>query len=273
MFCGCKFNLDTSDITKFGDQLNEVADEFNRSLTKIENAADKVDPVAVKKLLKSNDELRKKLIEMTRKIDGYTEGTGKIVLKDRKLQIQILEYRGEFRINSWVDEPKNWHWNNVRFGDKNTKLSIDFKQIWSNLYEGLRRKGGHGTLSDDQAWERMRYDGGLDEVFRRYQATLEQRFDEYLKSTTIPNHDKFADLHSQLEKAGPHIIGIEVTPIANDNYGKWAIKGAIVSITPGRDVEKIKEFDLDSDLIPGHEMGKPLEVIKALITVVTSSDS
>lgn len=230
----------------------------------------KVDPLALNHLLSTNDALRQQLIETKVRLQGLSTGSGVVVLRDRKVRVHIVQHTGSHRITGWIDNEKNWFWRDKRFDDKEAILQIDYAKVIEDYRNELISqipelpvKIDKGHLADQMLGQKR------PEIANKYRIATEASFKQFLKtSAVIPAPDTtYIDLQSQFLQPGDHFIHIQITPVAGDQNKRWSVQGELVSIAPGGEVERIKQFDIDSDSQPGCPMGKPLSPIAAFITV------
>lgn len=268
LLAGCK-SLPTVKVDLEAPDLPKAADAFRQGL-------EGMDPIGFQKILKENEELRNTIASIQLKLSGVTAGSPVIVLSGRKLRIEVTQYTGDFLISGWVDTRANWFWQDRRFDRKDITLPINYEKVAEDLLQELKPQGKFPSYFQSAVTSAAEVTLGKrrDLIADRYRQATTAAFAEFLRSSAlVPGPDeRFIDLRSSLLTVGNHTVTVEIRPIAGDSSARWALRGHVVSVAPNGDLEKIKEFDVDSNnpRYAGHSLGAPLDLVNAMIVVVST---
>lgn len=117
VICGC--GVDLSPAERATKNITDAASELKKGLTEVS----KVDPAGIRGLIEKNEDLRKQLQTLTVQLSDAGLGTGVFELRDKRICLEITDYRGAFKLDSWIDDPKWWTLSNKELPDKSTTLA------------------------------------------------------------------------------------------------------------------------------------------------------
>lgn len=250
----------------FGDKLAETGKSVEETGKSIEAAAEDlskalegIDLTGMKQVLSKNADLEEELMALRKAMVGLMEGSGTVVLKDRRIRLEVPAHAGSFRIDAWIDDEKNAFLQEVRLEHVPSKLTR------STTYRSILQKFKGQYVND-----------GVINLVAKETSDLVLRVLEN-NSAICPGGDIPIDLKPQFLTGGDHIIKVRVTPLAAvRRIGKpmrWSFRGRLASIAANGDEDQLKLFDWDSDAYPLTEypLGEPLPT-KELFLMVTTTD-
>lgn len=239
-----------NDATK---NIKDATSNIQKGAEALAKGMDQLDPIALKKILNENSDLRMQLQTVSEKLAGGFQGQGIVEINTRDVRVRIARYTGNQRITAWVDTRENWFWQELRLNDKDQELNFSASHALSHWHEAAN--------SDSHT--------AVDNYIFMADKEAKEAFDTFLRiAPLIPGPEvQPVDLNSQFGKGGRHTINFEITPVAADRNGRWSTRIQIFLVKPQNQEEIVKEFDLDSDLLKNHPMGTPLPVTVALLEI------
>lgn len=234
-------------------------DPIERATKNIQNGAEsiskgmsdlsKLDPIALNKLLKENEELRQ-TAELLRKKLQEVDGVASVhVGQGSEVIFEITGYKGRLRLSGWVDNERN------KFIDNRVLLLIEKPFVLDRSWSYI--SGWYAPLPYQEK------DVKMAEV-------AQASFDKYLADPFVPPSTDMR-LHSvdrRFLSSGQHSILLQVTPEALDKNGQWELEYKMYVQTPAKQAV-VTTGRMDSQTSKG-ELGKPLtphEVAFATVTV------
>lgn len=249
-----------------------VHTDLPEAVDKMKESLDHLDPIGTKQLLQQNEDLRKKVQELSAKLTGLSEGLGVITIKGRRLQVQVEHYQGAFRVTGFVDSETNWFWQDRVFPNAEQALSVDPTTVIYQsfpLVESVEKTPGFATGNPNWGLTLAVVIKGAKNEAQLLNTAYNEAFKSFLKNTPLqprPENSSI-DLDQQLGGYGQHLIHLAVTPIEKTASGKWAFRGRIVSLPPDGQPFVIKQFDLDSDKFSQQPLNQALPIVKAILQV------
>jgi hypothetical protein len=249
---GC-FEEETKDINNAAKHIENAASELSEGLNSI-------DPIGLKKLLDENSKLRETLSYTNKLLTNYANDSASIVLKGQQLKFEIVHYSGSFRIDLWIDDPKNWIWKNRRINDLTQTLSLQtghelVSSSLKNIPLNTKIKGFDGNT--------------LIAMIDNYRGAVQVEFKKFLKNAyPLPVPDqRFVDLNQNFITLGTHNLYISITPLTESGQGRWSFRGRLLAELPNGKELILKEFDVDDNKFKGHLLNKPLPDIVVYLAV------
>ena len=198
-----------------------------------------LDPIALNKLLKDNDQLRQTsqlLQDKLREVDGV----GSVYVgPNSEVYLDITAYTGSLRVTGWVDDERNKFIENIvlEAGEKPFTLS----KKWSDI----------SSWYSTSPWQEK------DTILA---GIAQQSFDAYMASPfTLPSPDSSNySVDRRFLVSGEHSIKLQITPEALDRNGEWIIEYRLYvkthekeyTVTRGRMDSKTSTFALSKPLPP-----------------------
>ncbi len=233
----------------------DVADAAKSLQTGIE----KFDAIGLKKLIDDNAELRKTVDYLQGRLNTLPSGEGVIDLSGRQLQFTVTQYTGAFKIDGYLDSEENKFWVNKGLDRKDLHFGFKFTEAYNSYIDSLP-----GPLRDIA--NRNPSDLPMSTATRLADDGSEKAFQTFLRQPGfIPRAEgATVDLNSQLGYGSLHKLVLIVTPIKTDANDKWSLRGRVV-LKYSNSGEWLKQFDVGSDLCPGHNIGTPLPPVEFLL--------
>lgn len=255
---GC---VNTKDIAKTGKSLEVTA-------SKLAQGMDQFDIGGIKELVRTNTALREQLFALKTRLESLPAGDTVVVLQNRKIQFQIAHYTGSLRIQGSIDSQTNWFWTK-RLHDTNVVLNINYRNVLVDGLDDNARRAGIHPLHRPRNANLGNLMVNAELTTKIYEKAVNNTFNEFLQSSPlIPAPDeRHMDLQSSFLTPGDHTVLISIIPLASDRNKRWSLRGRIVSIAPDGYVEKIKEFDVDSDLYPNQKLGIEIPQVRAFLRI------
>ncbi len=242
---------------KVSSSVTDASKNFANGITEaaksLESGSKVLDPIGLKKLIDENGDLRKSVEILQGRLAALPTGEGVIDLAGRPLQFTVAQYTGGFRVNAYVDSPENHFWVNKVLTRNPLNLDIGKDARLKALNEEFfgRHKEAIKTISDG-------YKKAIEELQKQ------PGFIPRAEESTV-------DLNSQLGSGSLHKLVVVVTPTEADANNKWSLRGKVI-LKSGGNIETLKEFDVGSDLTPGHKVGEPLSPVTLLLMVKRSAN-
>lgn len=270
--------------------LVESSKHFENAAAEIRKGMEGVDPVALNKLLAENKDLRDKFLDARSRLESLGPLGGVVVVSPtQRVFFQITGYRGQLRLDAWVNNPDNWFLSNQVLALADTSPSIDYgiadKLIAKAAKEAFETSTNHSL--DDWAWITACNDrtaallpaGNVNQAIQRftsrmsdvrheidtaYRAEVDRGVRAFLGHPTglpSPNLGEPQAIDRRLKLTeGDHAVYVRVTPETLDSFGNWELEyRTFVSHTgsASSQLEQIALGRLDNKENPG-ELGKPL---------------
>jgi hypothetical protein len=253
---GCGIEQATKTVKEATGDVKDASKNLKDGAESLSQGMDKLDPVALKKLLDDNQSLRNQLIDVTKRVEGGIQGTGAIQIENRNVIVNIARYTGSHRLNGWVDDMDNWFWKDRGLDDKDIVFPLDVGATVENGY--------HNNIGQPYA----QFMGGF-----RAEVTnkVGEAFRQFLHTTAIVPGPEVepVNLNTRFGGAGRHLINIEVTPVAADRNGRWSMRFDLLLQKNNGERELIEEVDFDSTNYANHPLGTALPAVHGLVNVKT----
>jgi hypothetical protein len=237
----------------------------------------KLDPLALKKLLDENEDLRKKLTDINARLQGLPTGSGKVGLKNYIVRTEVTHYTGKFEVNGWINSRTNWFWLDQPFNELSVRLPLDYERIYGDARAEIKNKlnkiwrklPSYSAAPAEVVNESVGKSGAV--FISAYQSAVENAFQKFLTNavfTPLPLQQD-AELNTKFIEMGKHVVSIEITPLAPNASGIWALQGRVALYTPdGKElVGKTHHFNVSSDKYGVSYTNKALPIINALVHV------
>lgn len=253
-FAGCKID---GSINKAADAVRDASTNIREGL-KEGGAA--LDPAGIKKLLDENEALRQDLVNLQVKTSSFGPSVGLINLSNERLLLRVSEYRGDFVVNSWVDDKTNWILHDRTYNSSNAARIANGTPLGVNMEAAFQAycRDTHTSCdairSAENVWGAQNY---------LYNNIVVPQFSSLVAASVEAENKRSIDLQHQISP-GKHWLSIEVTPIAKGAGGNdWFIRWQLVQVFANGSEQILKEADSSSNLaaLVDHSLGKPLDPV------------
>ena len=250
---GC--GVDLSPAERATKNITDAASELKLGLTKLSE----VDPAGIRGLVEKNEDLRKQLQSLTLQLSNAGLGTGVFELRDKRIYLEVIDYRGAFKLDSWIDDPKWWTLSNKELPDKSITLE-SYGLTRSALHQSTRDNGNDSCCTG-------LHEPGMKACFQ----VAENAFRSFLTTapvTGIGGLTRVA-LNEQFLAPGDHEIIVQATPLSAQG-GEWFLRGQIVAVSPAGTSDVIKQFDWSARTGDIATNSKPLPIKSARVRISTT---
>jgi hypothetical protein len=226
---GC---IDLSPVEKATKNIENASKNLKDGMTDLGH----IDPIALNKLLKDNDELRATSQLLQDKIRAV-DGVGSVYVgPNSEVYLSITAYTGTLRVNGWVDDERNKFMDNIVLEGGEKPFVLNKK--WSDI-----------SRYDNTTWQQK------DDFLA---GTAQQSFDAYMTSPfTLPSPDSsLYSVDRRFLASGEHSIKLQLIPEVLDRNGEWIIEYRLYvktdqkeyTVTRGRMDSKTSSFNLTKPL-------------------------
>jgi len=284
----------------FHEDIQKVSDNITKSSKALAEGMDKIDPLALKKIMSENENLRNSISQLQASINRVSTGDPFTVLSKQQVHFEILNYEGDFIVNLYVDEPAKFGWVNQQFPDNKNdyKLNIDYWGLldqnfkWGKFTDNGVGPGDHykpyvntlpngavfidGALGATQVtiteplFSSVAYPRVLHNLYFRdfgvkivelMKGTVDQKMAEFLKNHNSYQTQMIADLNQKFFTLGTHLITLQVIPLKANVNGKLNLTARWFTTMDNGTTEEMGRFTfLDSKT--GGNYDYPLEINK-----------
>jgi hypothetical protein len=254
LLCSCG-----KDISKINDSINTASDTLRTVSDKLGKdlavAADKIDPVALKRLLDENAGLRQQLTDLEKKAGEFGPEIGVIKLSGARLLLRVESYRGDFDLFAFTGSEAYWLLNPLTLSDSNAARLDANTQI--PLDTGVAYKGyvDFAHLPNDCIHTASNSCGTVDYAVRLYAIPQIQK----LIAAAVPRTGREFDLESQLP-LGDNWLTLKVVPRAlSPSSHDWFLRIQLLQVYSNGAEHILRSADWSSTIDAGAILGEPVK--------------
>lgn len=269
--------------------LKDATSDIKDGMSKLSEGLDKVDPLALKQLLKENAGLRTQFDNLQAKMSTFGNVNGSIVLDEQnRVYCGISSCSGKLRVSAWIDGEGNSFINQEVIGADLVSPPMTFT-IAGDMIESLAQETwGQATGKPMNGWlwngpagksglqghpeEKLNNAANLfiigipairQKIDLTYRDQLSKAWLEYSKPPRVAGvvvPDKFAIDRRLGGPSGKHVIFAQITPLEYSPQNQWSITFDVwvENVAGKRDV--ISQSRIDSFSSPG-TLNHPLDPI------------
>lgn len=226
--------------------IEKASENLSKGLTDLST----IDPVALNKLLKENEQLRQTADLLREKLQA-ADGIASIpVGPGSEALFEITGYTGQLRLSAWVDTDRN------KFIDNKVLLLNEKPFVLHETYRHLVSLAG-------VPWQ---------ERDKMLAADAQASVQEYLKYPfVLPSPEmRQHSIYRRFRASGDHSVMLQVTPEALDKSGHWAIEYNVV-VKTGTGEGQVIAGRMDGDT-SRYKLGEPLPPKEAAFLPVVVVD-
>lgn len=235
-----------------GQAVERTGQSLERTGEKVRQAADlirQIDPIALNRLLQSDEELREQVKALSLQLENASEGRGGVVLQGKEVLLEIPRHVGTLRVQAYIDSPERMALNR-RLNDTEIRLGSNCAGILKATIDELRTMTDFGKKMESVI--RYQIDGnGWEELANKCDADAEEKFRTFLKSVPVVPVEDFAqiNLEDQFFDAGDHRIVVQVFVIEPNPQGRWSVQMRVVNQAPNGARKVLGDFDADDQSV------------------------
>jgi hypothetical protein len=249
--------VETPDLPPATKNLQQGAEALAKGLAAI-------DPIALNKLLEENAALRDQLSTVRSSLTSAGLGTAVVTLKNRRIVLRIPHHTGTHTVSAWIDDRKNWVWQNRRFLHQEYQLPLDDDAYFLESFRNSVKSNALGisNIISPDSWNAQ----VKGTIWAHTTYAVKPAFSRFLREAPVsPGPDtEGVEIQEQFLTKGTHTIVVSVTPEKADQSDRWSLRGQLLVLP---ELSLLKEFDLISDKSPSHPLGQPLPPVELLVSV------
>jgi hypothetical protein len=215
--------------------IQQGAESLSKGMTDLSN----IDPIALNKLLKANDELRKTAEQLRSKLQEV-DGVGTMYVgPGSEVSFEITGYKGRLRISGWVDQDRN------KFMDNRVLELLENPFVLDKSWAQVSAEYSYASWQEKNA---------------AMAKVAQDSFNKYLANPFVPPSVdmRVHAIDRRFLTSGQHSVMLQITPEALDKYGQWEIEYKMYVttankqdlVTVGRMDSQTSKFDLGKPMLP-----------------------